>query len=98
LKCASGHQNWYRFSFTFILLYYVHFKYPQIGEERGCVPTIDASPLIRGGKGGLRVSDVPLLHMTQHTALLKIAMRGGEDPGIQIRGALLFAAGSMRPH
>jgi hypothetical protein len=48
--------------------------------------------------GGPSVSDVPpLLHMTQHTALLKIAMKAGEDPGIKVRGASLFAAGSMRP-
>jgi hypothetical protein len=35
--------------------------------------------------------------MTQHTVLLKIAMRAGEDPGIKVRGASSFAAGSMRP-
>ena len=58
---------------------------------------IDASPLKRGGRGP-SVSDVPpQFHMTQHTALLKIAMRAGEDPGIKVRGASLFAAGSMRP-
>jgi hypothetical protein len=33
--------------------------------------------------------------MTQHAALLKIALRAGEDPGIKVRDASLIAAGSM---
>jgi hypothetical protein len=37
----------------------------------------------------------PLLHLTQHTALLKIAMRAGTDPGVEVGGASLFAARSL---
>jgi hypothetical protein len=33
--------------------------------------------------------------MTQHIALLKVAMRAGEDPGIKVRGASLFNCGRV---